>query len=612
VIGVMPPTFNFARAALWVPYEWSDAARATRGSNFLRIYARLTSGTTVAQATEELERVWAPMREEFPAGNEETGLAAIALQELAGRASRTPLYIIAGAALCLLLIACANVANLTLVRAEHRQREVSVRSALGAARSRIARQFLTEGVLLGVAGGAIGIWVAYFGVRALLATFGAAVPRVQEIGIHPPVLLFTLGASVATGILVGLFPALRSRPDHDVLREGSRGGTARFTGFGKVLVIVEIALALMLVTGAGLLLKSYDRATRSELGFVATEVVAANLWFPSSRYPDNAPMGAFMEQLQARLEARPEIRGTALSSMVPVREFGNNWTEMRAVGRPDVKASFVENRRVTPDFFSTLGIPLLGGRLPTDVEAGPDGAPVVVINETLARQLFGDGDAVGERLAASDTWQPEIIGVVSDLRDFGPDQLPRPTIYSPTSFASNLIVRTSASAGTAADIVRAAIRAIDPEVQLVRIQHMNEIVDSALSSRRFQLTLIGVFAVTALLLACVGIYGVLSYTVSRQTREIGVRMALGARASGVAAFIAWRGGRLALAGVVLGLAGALAVRRVIASQLFEVDAFDPGVYLGVATILLAVAGAACFLPARRAANVEPTQALRME
>jgi predicted permease len=612
VIGVMPPTFNFARASLWVPFEWDDATRAVRGSNYLRLYARLAPGATVEQATEELERIWAPMRAEFPAGNEDTGLKAIALQDLAGLASGRALYIISGAALCLLLIACANVANLTLVRAEHRQREIGVRSALGAGRSRIARQFLTEAVLLSVIGGAFGVWVAYFSVRALLAAFGTAVPRVSEIGIHPPVLLFTLVVSVATGLLVGLLPALRSRPDHDMLREGSRGGTARFTRYGKALVVIEIALALMLVTGAALLLKSYDRATNSQLGFAAGEIVAANIWFPSSRYQDTQPAAAFMDRLLARIEARPEVHGAALSSMVPVREFGNNWTEMRVIGRPDAKASFVENRSVTPDFFETLGIQLLAGRLPTAADAGTDGAAVVVVNRTLARQLFGDDDPLGHRLDASSTWQPEIVGVVSDLRDFGPDQQPRPTLYVPTLFASSLILRTSASAGAVGQIVRAAIAEIDPNVQLVRIQHMDEIVDGALSSRRFQLTLIGVFAITALLLACVGIYGVLSYTVSRQTREIGVRMALGARASGVAALVVWRGGRLALAGVVLGLGGALAVRRVIASLLFEVQAFDPAVYLGVAGVLLAVAAAACFVPARRAAGVEPGRALRME
>jgi predicted permease len=610
VIGVMPPGFQFVRAQLWVPFVFDSAARATRGSNFLRMYARLAPGASVDQATQELRGAWSRLRADFPAGNEDTDMAAMRLGDVVGQSSRTPLYILAGAAGFLLLIACANVANLTLVRAEHRQREVGVRAALGAGPTRIARQFLTEAVLLALIGGALGVWIAHAGLRLLLATFGSAVPRAQEIGLNVPVLTYTLLASLLTGVLVGLLPAMRSRVDFDALREGSRGGTGRFTGLGKALVVVEIALALMLVTGAGLLLKSYDRATRSELGFQANELVVGNLWFPPSRYAEDASRAAFMEQLIARLETRPEIAGATLSSMVPIREFGNNWTEIGVAGR-EATASFVESRVVTPDFFRTIGIDLLRGRLPTDAEAR-DGAPVVLINRTLSVQLFGEEDPLGERLALGGTNSPEIVGVVSDVRDFGPDQRPRPTMYWPTSFAGNLVVRTDAGVGAIADIIRSAARDIDPNVPLVRVQHMDEIVDVALSNRRFQLTLLGVFALTALLLACVGIYGVLSYTVSRQTREIGVRMALGARASGVAGLIAWRGGRLALAGVALGLAGAAAVRRVIASQLFEVEAFDPAVYLGVTVLLLLVAAAACFLPARRAAAVEPTQALRME
>jgi putative ABC transport system permease protein len=611
VIGVMPEAFQFVRAQLWVPFVFDSIARETRGRNFLRMYARLTPGTTVEQATQELSGVWARLRADFPVGNEDTDFAAQGLLDVVGSPSRTPLYILTGAAGFLLLIACANVANLSLVRAEQRQREVGVRAALGAAPTRIARQFLTESVVLAVIGGAIGVWFAHLGLKALLATFGSAVPRSQEIGVNGAVLAFTVAASLLTGLLVGLVPAMRARPDFDMLREGSRGGTARLTLLGRALIVGEVALALMLVTGAGLLLKSYDRATRSELGFRADEIVAANLWFPPSRYADGAATQAFVDQLMARMEARPEIETVALSSMVPIREFGNNWTEIGVVGRENAKASFVENRNTTPGFFETLGIELLRGRLPTDAEAR-DGATVVLLNRTLARQLFGDDDPLGHRLDLGGSAEPEIIGVVSDLREAGPDQTARPTMYWPTSLASNLIVRTTADAGTVAGIIRAAAGELDPSVPLVRVQHMDEIIDTALSNRRFQLTLLGILAATALALACVGIYGVLSYTVSRQTREIGVRMALGARAGGVAKLVLWRGGRLAIAGVLLGLAGAAGVRRVIESQLFEVGSFDPVVYAGVSVLLLVVAAAACLIPARRAATVEPTQALRTE
>lgn len=611
VIGVMPPDFRFGSAVLWVPTAWDDNTRAIRSSNFLRAYARLAPGATIESASAEVEREFAPIRAELPLGNENTTMLAVQLSDLIARSTRTPLFILAGAAFFVLLIACANVANLMMVRAEHRQREVGVRAALGAGRERLVRQFLTESLLCSVLGAVAGLGVAAIGLRLLVAAFGSAIPRSQDIGMHAPVLIFTMVAALVTGVLVGVAPAFRSRPDFDALREGSRGGTARFSLLGRSLVVAQVALALMLVTGAGLLLKSYTRATRSDLGFSAANLVAVNLFFPPSRYADNAARAPFLDQLMARLEATPQIEATALSSMVPIREFGNNITELAAVGRGETRASFVETRFVTPQYFETMGIRLLSGRLPTDAEAR-DGAPVVLINRVLAGQLFGGEDPIGERLAITERYQPEVIGVVGDLRDFGPDQIPRPTFYGPANVLGNLMMRTRGELATTANVLRNVVQELDPEVAVVRIQTMQEIIDGALANRRFQLTLIAVFAATALLLACVGIYGVLSYTVARQTREIGVRMALGARAGAVAGQVALRGGRVALIGVLVGATGALALRKVIASQLFEVESFDPGVYVGVALLLLAVAAAACVIPARRAALVEPTQALRVE
>jgi putative ABC transport system permease protein len=436
------------------------------------------------------------------------------------------------------------------------------------------------------------------------------VARSQDIGIHPPVLLFTLAASLVTGLLVGLLPALRAQENFDVLREGARGGTSRFTLFGRSLVVAEIALALMLVTGAGLLLKSYARATNAQLGFDPRGMITASLYFPPSRYADGAASLAFTEQLLDQLRSRPEVTGLAMASMVPIRESGNNFTSIGLVGS-DAKASFVENRFVSPDYFETMGIRLLQGRLHTPDEARNQ-TPVAVIGRTLARTLAGDGDAVGQRLEVSPTFQLEIIGVVDDVRESRPDLPPRPVMYRPLNFTGNLLVQTSRDVAATTALLREAARTLDPEVSVLQVQSMAEIVDASLSGRRFQLTLIGVFALTALLLACVGIYGVLSYTVTRQSREIGVRMALGARSGSVARHVAWRGGRLALAGIAFGMGGALLLRRVIETQLFEVETFDPAVYFGVAGMLLAVATAACFLPARRAALVQPTQALRIE
>jgi predicted permease len=373
-------------------------------------------------------------------------------------------------------------------------------------------------------------------------------------------------------------------------------------------VVAEVALALMLVTGAGLLLKSYSRALVSDLGFNAEGLITANYWFPSSRYPDNAARQPVFDQLMAVIESRPEVSNVAMASMVPVREFGNNYTEVSAVGG-DRKASFVEIRYVTPDYFETLDIRILRGRTFTEDELRAQSGPIM-INQTLARQLFGDDEDPLE-WQLSINGNPQIIGVVEDVRDFGPDKTPRPTMYGPSP-ASNLLIRSSRPATDVAQLLRTVARQIDPGIALIRIQTMDEILDTALAGRRFQLTLIGVFAMTALVLSCVGIYGVLSYTVERQTREIGVRIALGARATNVASHVAWRGGQLAVIGIVLGIGGAVALRGVIASQLFAVESFDPVVYLGVSAIVLAVATFACLVPARRAAVIDPVRAINIE
>lgn len=611
VIGIMPPDFGFLQQALWVPLRMSEQQRAVRSSNSLRMLSRVVPGATVEQAIAELESRWAPLREAFPLGNEETGMSATVLRDLVKQRFRQPLLTLSVAAGFVLLIACANVANLLLVRAQRRQREVGVRAALGAGRGRLAGQFLTEGVLMSLLGGVAGVLVAFAGVRWLVATFGSAIPRAAEIGINAPVLGFSLLASLVTGVLVGIAPALRARPDFDVLREGARGGTARFTRTGKALVVAEVALALMLVTGAGLLLKSYQQALDSSLGFDATGVAAASLYFPPSRYPDNAQAQAFVDRLIPELEAQPGIAGVTMSSMVPVREFGNNFTEISVEGRDDARASFVESRGVAPSYFAMMDISLEAGRTFSDAEARDPNSSVVVINRTLARQLFGEGEAVGWRLSIGDL-PPEIVGVVADVRDFGPDQIPRPMVYFPTSRSSNLILRASGDPFAAAAVLRRTVEAIDPAVSVVRFDAMSDILDVALSGRRFQLTLIGLFAVTALLLSCVGIYGVLSYSVERQTREIGVRIALGAHAGRVAGLVAWHGWRLALLGVAVGAVGAYGLRTAIQSQLFQVQSFDPAVYFGVSGILLLVAALASFLPARRASRIQPTEALRLE
>ncbi len=611
VIGVMPREFSFLGSVVWVPLRFTEQQRAARGQNYIRMYARLAPRADVTTAAAELKSAWIPLRDQFPKGNENTSFSARTLRDISTQATRKPLMILAVSALFVLLIACANVTNLLLVRSERRQREVGVRTALGAGRWQLARQFLTEGVITAVLGGAAGVAVAWAGVHVLKATFANSVPRSSAVGINAPVLGFTLLASLATGVLVGLAPALRGRPNFDVLREGGRGGTARLSRVGRALVVAEVALAIMLVTGAGLLLKSYAAAVGSDLGFDPEHLLAANFWFPASRYPDNAQVQAFQDQLMTALSANGQITSSAMSSMVPVREFGNNYTEIGVLGR-DAKASFVEARNVTAAYFHTMGMKLLSGRSFTEAETRDANSRQVVINRTLAHQLFGDDSPMGWKLSGTWPAECEVIGVVDDVRDFGPDQVPRPTMYFPSASAGNLMVRSPQPVSVVADLLRRAAHDIDPAVAMVRVQPMAEIVDSALAGRRFQLTLIGVFAGTALLLACVGIYGVLAYSVERQTREIGVRMALGARAMRVALQVAWRGGTLALVGVALGVGGALATNSVIKSQLFNVASIDVYVYLAVSALVLLVATLACVVPARRAAVIDPVRALSIE
>lgn len=609
VIGILPESFSFSNRSMFVPMRFSEQERAVRGSNYLRMFGRLAPRADATLATAELEAVWAPLRDAFPQGNEDTNLTATPLREALTQSRRSPLFILAGAAVFVLLIACANVANLLLVRAERRQREVGVRAALGAGRARLATQFLTEGLLTSTLGAALGVFIAWAGVRALIGVYGDAIPRSAVVGINAPVLAFTLVAAVLTGVLVGLAPAWRAGSDFSILREGNRGGTVGFTRLGRALVVAEVALAIVLVTGAGLLLKSYARATESDLGFDREGLVAANYWFPSARYSTGSDVQQFMDQLIPALEANADIAAITTASMVPVREFGNNFTEVGVEGR-DATSSFVESRVVAPSYFDVMGIDLVAGRNFTDAEA-QDGAAIAIINQTLARQLFGAADPIGWQLANIGT-PTEIVGVAEDARDPGPDQAPRPMMYRPTLSATNLLVRSPREPAVIAALLRSAATEIDPGVRLLRLEPMTEILDRALAGRRFQLTLLATFAVTALVLACVGIYGVLSYSVERQTREIGVRMALGARAAGVATRVAWRGGQLAVLGVVLGIGGALALRQTIASQLFDVESFDPIVYFGVSAILLATAALACLLPARRAAIIDPVRALHTE
>jgi predicted permease len=605
IIGVAPQQFEFRSASFFVPFQWDAGDLPPRGSNFLQLFGRLRPGVHPQAADDELHALWTALGEENAGTYDDSGMRAEPLLFATVSRSRTPLFILTGAVGLVLLVACTNVANLMLARSEARQREIALRAALGAGRGRLVRQFLTESLVLSVMGGLAGLAAAFAGVHVLVTSFSSAIPRSNDVGINGIVLGFALLVSVVTGVAVGLVPALQARPDHSALKEGARGSSGRITALRKGLVVIEVALSLMLVTGTGLLLKSFWRAQQSELGFDGNNLLIVNLWLPPSSYGDDTNRNDFYESLMPQLTALPQVRQTGMINMIPARNFGNNFTTINVVGNEDREAHFVEARWASRTYFETMRIPLIRGRNFTDADVD-SAANSIIINDELARQLFPENeDPIGARLGADLGTDPEIVGVVGDVRNFGPDERPRPTIYRPVENSSNLVIRTAGDPLQLVPLVRQTMR-------VYRVDTMTDILTRSLGDRQFQLILLLVFAGVGLVLGAVGIYGVMSYTVAQRTRELGVRMALGSSTSDVLRLVLGQGTKLAAIGVVLGAAGSLAMRSVLATVVYDVSTADPFTYVSVAGLLLAVAALACYIPARRAASVDPMEALRYE
>lgn len=617
VVGIAPAWFRLVSREdrVWAPFQWTEADLAPRQSNYLSIFGRRAPGVEPPAAVSELHAEWTRLGAEHADTFDDSGMTAVPILEAWVARSRGALYLLGGAVGLVLLVACANVANLMLARTEARQREIAVRAALGAGRGRILRQFLTEGIVLAGLGGLVGAAAAYGGVEALLAAFGSSVPRQQDVGMSGAVLAFALAVSVATGVMVGLVPAMQGNPGHAALKEGARS-VGRTTRLRKGLIVAEVAVSVMLVVGTGLLLKSFWRAQQADLGFERRGLLVVDTWLPPSRYQSPEQSAGFFARMREDLLRLPRVEEVALTSMVPIRTYGTNYTRVTPRGNPDAFASFVEVRNVSPQYFDALGVPLVRGRMVT-LQDTVAAAPRVVVNAHLARQLFGEGDPIGRQLdlgpqGSAGGIYPEIVGVVGDVRVFGPDRSMRPIFYYPTARASHVVIRTTGDPETLAPAVREVARAADPAVAVYRVETMEAIVEASLGDRRFQLTLLGVFAAVALALGAIGIYGVMSYTVAQRTREVGVRVALGATAANVLHLVLREGALLAAAGIGLGLAGAYAFRAAVGGLVFDVSPADPLTYGGVAVLLALVALAACFVPARRAARVEPMEALRYE
>jgi putative ABC transport system permease protein len=620
VVGVMPAAFQFPdpETEVWAPLALDPQDQSSRGSHYLGVVARLKDGVTRGQAQAEMDTIAGRLEQQYQV-NTGHGVNVFALHEEVVGGVRTSLFVLLGAVGFVLLIACANVANLLLARGATRRGEIAVRTALGASRWRVVRQLLTESFLLFACGGVLGLLLAVWGVDLFVALSPPGTPRVHEIRADAWVFGFTFLVSLATGFASGLLPALHaSKPGlQGALKEGGRdraGGRSRLRG---LLVVAEVASAMFLLVGAGLLLQSFVRLRQVSPGFDAANVLTMQLSLPPARYKDEASQASFLRQLLQRVEALPGARAAGAVAGLPLTgNAASRYFEIE--GQPPRPAGEGRNANfnlASPDYFRALGVPLVSGRQFDGRDAA--GAPeVVIVNETMARRFWPDEDPLGKRLrVANNPWRT-VVGVVADVKNDGlaaetKPEMFYPLLQSPLPFMT-LVVRTDADPKGLAAAVAREVRAVDPDEPVYDLKTMDERLAEAVSPQRLTTLLVGVFAALAAALAGVGIYGVMSYTVAQQTRELGVRMALGARKGDVLMLVLRQGLFMSLAGVGVGLAGALALARVMSGLLYGVSATDPATFAGVAFVLTAVALVACLVPARRATKVDPMVALRYE
>ncbi len=580
-----------------------------------------------SEAGAELTNIAKRLEGEYPDSNGGVSLRLVPLhQQITGKV-RPALLLLFGAVGLVLLIACANIINLMLVRGAARHREIAVRSALGAGRMRLLRQLLTESITLSLLGGVAGIVVGSWGINALLALNPISIPSYNKIGIDMRVLAFTLTASVITGVVFGLAPAWQTlRFDlSSALKEGGRGtvvesGQRRLS---SLLVIAEIAMAMVLLIGAGLLLRSFARLLDVKPGFTTENLLTMQVGLPTASYQEPQKRVAFIQQLEASLKGVPDVSAVGFVTRLPLMSTLNNVTTFLAIEGREVPVSErpeIDFRRASTGYFQAMGIPLLSGRLVTEQDIA-NNTRSVLINEAMAKRFWPGEDPVGKRISTATTvgqqtqWQT-IVGVVGNVRHLGLDIEPRPEIYYHTNtvppFGPVVVVRTTSDPKRLISIVRAKVRELDRDVPISNVSTMEELVAQSVTQRRFGMFLLGAFAVLALVLAAIGIYGVVSYSVTQRTQEIGVRMALGASATDVLKMVLRNGMSVALIGVGVGLAGAFALTRLMARLLFEVTPTDVTTFTLVSLGLISVALLACYLPARRAMKVDPLEALRYE
>jgi predicted permease len=625
IVGVMPPAFRFPakETEVWVPLPLRPDLKGSRTSFWLKAVGRLKPGVTLDEARSEMEVISNRLVEQYPS-NAGYGVNLVPLYEQFTGNIRSAILVLFGAVAFVLLIACANVANLLLARGAARGKEIAIRAALGAGRTRLIRQFLTESVLLAFFGGLGGLLIAFWGIKVLVALGPRDIPQLDQITIDGKVLGFTLAVSLLTGLIFGLVPALQaSRPDlNETLKEGGRSSAG---GFGvdrvrRVLIVSEIALSLVLLIGAGLLIKSFIRLQDVNLGFNPDHLLTMNLQLAGSNYKEDSRVSSFYKQLIQRVEALPGVQSAAAVSDVFLNKVTNSST-FSIEGRPNPPtAERVEITidTATPDYFRLMGIPLVRGREFDEHDTGD--IPVVIINETMAKRFWPNEDPVGKRIVYgdpdSDTKWITVVGVVGDMRRTGVDTEVRCETFVPHNQwplrSMVLVVRTASDPLSLAGLVRQEVLAIDKDQPVYNIKTVDQLLSERVSQRRFNMLLLGIFATIALLLAGVGIYGVMSFIVTQRTREIGIRMALGAQKGDVIRLVVGQGIITALAGVLIGLAAAFALTRLMSSLLFGVSTTDPVIFVIISLLLTAVAGVACYIPALRATRVDPMVALRYE
>ncbi len=637
IVGIMPADFSLNKevmpavngirnADLLVPLPMSESARANRGNEDFNIFARLRRGVSIPQAQSEMDIIADQMKQQYPANYPPNGGLTISvvplLQQVVGDISLA-LRVLFGAVAFVLLIACANVANLLLSRAAVRKKEFAIRAAVGASRVRLIRQLLTESMLLALAGGLVGVGVAYLTIEVLRLFGPDNIPRLNEVGIDGRVMVFTFSVSLMTGIFFGLAPAIRaSLVDlNEVLKEGGRSSSSGRGGqrVRKLLVVSEVALSLLLLIGAGLLIRSYQRVWSAYPGFNSHNVLSLRLSLPAVKYPKPESITQFFRRVVESLNAMPGVESVATTYSLPMSTVALAWEPIKIEGYvPNgVQELIISNVRiVSPDYFRTMGIPLQSGRYfdEHDTRGAPE---TVIVDEAMAERFWPNEDPIGKRLqgGGSDSWRT-VVGVISDAKQYSSEKEPPIAVYYPSEQygARNLflVIRTNSDpAGMTGGITR-EIQALDPELPVFDVSTMDQRLHDSLARQRFSMFLLGLFAVSALILAAIGIYGVMAYSVNERAHEIGIRLALGAQPAQVLRLVIGQALGLASFGIAAGLTGAFALTRVMSSLLYGVSATDGLTFVITPVLLGSVAVFASSIPARRAARVDPMIALRRE